>query len=286
MSTRFFGQYLLEKGRITSQQLLDALECQNDITAPIGAMALEQGLLTPAQIRQVLDQQRKKNQRFVELVCEMGFLKQAQIDVMLQHDGETPHRLLLGEALVLKGFVTPETLDKELKEYHKESERVGAEISLAFSNLAHKNIVKTFTDLILMMFTQFGKQNIIIEHCETGKEKVRLFRWVIAQKIAGENVQFNCVLSVPPKLLLQMASTMLDETISTPDELALDATKEFLNIANGTACAKLSEDGVSLTMLPPEVYETTTTPYPLQTKDVVCVHLAAPDAKLEVAFEF
>ena len=60
MSTRFFGQYLLEKGRITSQQLLDALECQNDITAPIGAMALEQGLLTPAQIRQVLDQQRKK----------------------------------------------------------------------------------------------------------------------------------------------------------------------------------------------------------------------------------
>ena len=94
------------------------------------------------------------------------------------------------------------------------------------------------------------------------------------------------MLSVPPKLLLQMASTMLDETISTPDELALDATKEFLNIANGTACAKLSEDGVSLTMLPPEVYETTTTPYPLQTKDVVCVHLAAPDAKLEVAFEF
>jgi len=129
-------------------------------------------------------------------------------------------------------------------------------------------------------------ESIIIERCETGKEKVRLFRWVIAQKIAGENVQFSCVLSVPPKLLLQMASTMLDETISTPDELALDATKEFLNIANGTACAKLAEDGMSLTMLAPEVYETTTTPYPLQTKDVVCVHLAAPDAKLEVAFEF
>ena len=66
MSTRFFGQYLLEKGRITSQQLLDALESQNDITAPIGAMALEQGLLTPAQIRQVVDQQRKKNQRFTQ----------------------------------------------------------------------------------------------------------------------------------------------------------------------------------------------------------------------------
>ncbi len=182
MSTRFFGQYLLEKGRITSQQLLDALECQNDITAPIGAMALEQGLLTAAQVRQALDQQRKKTQRFSEILCEMGFLKQGQIDIMLQQDGETPHRLLLGEALVLKGYINPETLDKELKEYRKESERVTAEISLAFSNLAHKNIVKTFTDLILMMFTQFGKQNIIIERCETGKEKVRLFRWVISPK--------------------------------------------------------------------------------------------------------
>jgi CheY-specific phosphatase CheX len=68
--------------------------------------------------------------------------------------------------------------------------------------------------------------------------------------------------------------------------LALDASKEFVNIANGNACAKLSEDGVSLKMMPPEVYETTTTPYALQARDVVCVHLAAPDAKLEVAFEF
>ena len=83
-----------------------------------------------------------------------------------------------------------------------------------------------------------------------------------------------------------MASTMLDDTISSADELALDASKEFVNIANGNACAKLSEDGVNLTMLPPEIYETTTTPYPFQTKDVVCVHLASPDAKLDVAFEF
>jgi CheY-specific phosphatase CheX len=284
MSTRFFGQSRLEKGRITSQQLLDALECQNDITAPIGAMALEKGLLTAAQLRQAFEHPRKRNQSFRDVLCEMGLLKPAQIDALLQ--GDMPHRLMLGEALVLKGYVTLETLDKELKEYQKESERVSAEIAQAFSNLAHKNIVKTFTDLILTMFTQFGKQNIIIERCETGKEKVRLFRWVISQKIAGENVQFNCVLSVPPKLLLQMASTMLDETISAPDEIALDATKEFLNIANGTACAKLSEDGVSLKLQPPEVYETTTTPYPLQAKDVVCVHLAAPDAKLEVAFEF
>jgi CheY-specific phosphatase CheX len=285
MNTRFFGQYLLEKGRITSQQLVAALECQKGITEPIGTTALERGLLTAEQIKQILQQQRKTNQRFGEIAVVLGFLTQAQLDELLDKQ-DTNHRARLGEALVSKGYITLETLEKELKEYIKESERVASEVSAAFSNIAHKHIVRTFTDLMLVMFTRFGKQDVIIERCETGKEKVRLFRWVISQKIAGQDVEFNCLLSVPPKLLLQMASTMLDEDIITADELALDATKEFVNIANGTACAKLSEDGVNLKLMPPEVYETTTTPYPIRASDVVCVHLASPDSKLEVAFEF
>ncbi len=285
MSSRFFGQYLLEKGRITSHQLLDALECQKSITTPIGTMALERGLLNAEQIKQVLRHQHQTNQRFGEIAITLEYLTQAQLDELLD-DQETSHRVRLGDALVTKGHITVETLEKELREYNKESEHFASEISTGFSNIAHKEIVKTFTDLMLMMFTRFGKQDIIIERCETGREKVRLFRWVISQKIAGENGEFNCLLSVPPKLMLQMASTMLDENVSTTDELTLDASKEFVNIANGNACAKLSEDGVNLKMMPPEIYETTTKPYPLHGKDMVCVHLAAPDAKLEVAFEF
>lgn len=285
MSMRFFGQYLLEKGRITSQQLLDALECQKSVATPIGVLALERGLLSAEQIKQILQQQRKTNQRFGEIAVSLGFLTQAQVDELLSTQ-EISHRLKLGEVLLAKQYVTPETLAKELKEYNKEAERFAAEVSAAFSSIAHNHIVKTFTDLLLMMFTRFGKQDIIIERCETGKDKVRLFRWVISQKIAGEDVEFNCLLSVPPKLLLQMASTMLDEQVRTADELALDATKEFVNIANGNACAKLSENGINLRLTPPEVYETTTTPYSIRADEVVCVHLAAPDAKLEVAFEF
>jgi len=285
MSTRFFGQFLLERGRITSQQLLAALELQKSIPMPIGILALERGWLSATQITDILDQQKRKTSRFEDLAVQLGYLTQAQIDELLQIQ-ETSHRVRLGEALVLKGFITLESLDRELKEYNKETEKFSSEVSNAFGALAHKDIVTTFTDLMLLMFTRFGKQDIIIERCESGQEKVRRFRWVISQKIAGENVEFNCLLSVPPKLLLQMASTMLDDTISSADELALDASKEFVNIANGNACAKLSEYGVNLTMLPPEIYETTTTPYPFQAKDVVCVHLASPDAKLDVAFEF
>lgn len=285
MNSRFFGQYLLEKGRITSEQLVSALEHQKSVQAAIGTLALERGLLTGEQIKQILAEQRKTSLRFGEQAVAMGLLTQTQVDELLQEQ-EVSHRVLLGEVLVSKGYLTLEMLEKELKEYKKEEEKISSEISDALGKLIHKNLVKTFTDLMIMMFTQFAKQDIKIERFEMGKDKVRLFRWVISQKIAGRDVEFRYLLSVPAKLLLQMASTMLDETVNTADELALDATKEFVNIANGNACARLSENGMSLTMLPPEVYETTMKPYALHAGEVVCVHLASPDYKLEVAFEF
>jgi len=284
MSAKFFGQYLLEKGRITSQQLVDALEYQKSVSQPIGALALDHGLLSVDQVKLILGRQLKNEKRFGDLAVSLGLLTQAQIDELLQ--AQSSHKLLLGEALIIKGYIAVETLERELKEYKKEEVKLSTQLNATFNTIANKQIVKTFTDLMVMMFNNFGQQDIKVEQCESGKDKVRLFRWVISQKIAGENLGFNCLLSVPPKLMLRMASTMLDQNVTTTDELALDATKEFVNIANGNACAKLSEDGVELTMLPPEVYETTTKPYPFQNKNVVCVHLASPDAKLEVAFEF
>jgi CheY-specific phosphatase CheX len=285
MSSRFFGQYLLEKGRITSQQLFTALDNQKSVTSPIGILALEKGWLTAEQIKQILETQKKTNYRFGEQAVLSGLLTQAQVEELL-NEQETSHRVLLGEVLVTKGYLTLAALEKEFKDYDKEEEKLSSELAAAFEKVRNRDLVKTFTDLMMIMFTRFAKQELKIEQCETGKDKVRLFRWVFSQKVAGENVEFNCLLSVPPKLLLQMASTMLDETVSAPDELALDASKEFVNIANGNACARLSEYGLNLTMRPPEVYETTAKPYPFNAKDVVCVHLASPDAKLEVAFEF
>jgi CheY-specific phosphatase CheX len=285
MSSRFFGQYLLEKGRITSQQLSTALDSQKSVSSPIGILALERGWLTAEQIKQILEMQKKSNYRFGEQAVLAGLLNQEQVNELL-NEQDTSHRVLLGEVLIAKGYLTLSALEKEFKEYDKEEEKLSSELASAFEKLRNRELVKTFTDLMMIMFTRFAKQELKIEQCETGKEKVRLFRWVFSQKVAGESVEFNCLLSVPPKLLLHMASTMLDERVTAPDELALDASKEFVNIANGNACARLSENGLNLTMAPPEVYETTAKPYPFNAKDVVCVHLASPDAKLEVAFEF
>lgn len=148
MSTRFFGQYLLEKGRINSQQLLTALEFQKTILMPIRVMAMERGWLGAAQIKELLELQKSKPLRFGELAVTSGYLTQAQVDELPQVQ-ESSHRVRLGEALVVKGFITMEVLARERKEYNKESEKFAAEVSSAFGALAH--------------------QDIVIERCESGK---------------------------------------------------------------------------------------------------------------------
>src|SRR5262245_42797225 len=107
MSTRFLGQYLLDKGRISSQQLLDGRECQKQISAPVAAAALEKGLVSLEQIKMVLlQQQKKKNMSLGELAREMGFLSQAQCDELLKNP-ENNHRWKLAETLLAKGHVSP-----------------------------------------------------------------------------------------------------------------------------------------------------------------------------------
>jgi len=285
MSSKYFGQFLLEKGRITSPQLAEALDFQKQVKLPVGVIALEEGLLSSEQVKRILARQAQGDLLFGDAAVSLGLLSPAQVQELLKR--QTGHRIHLGEALIVKGFISVDALDEELKEFQKAEARVAEHLASVFSLVSNKEIVKTFTDFMMLMFTDFGGQrDVKVEHCETGKEKIRLFRWIIAQRVAGRSLEFNCLLSVPADLMLKMASTMLDQNIDKVDELALDATKEFVNIANGNACAKLAERGVALTMEPPEIYENSSRPHAVYKSDVVCVHLAAPEAKLEMAFEF
>ena len=58
---------------------------------------------------------------------------------------------------------------------------------------------------------------------------------MIAQKIAGENVEFNCLLVRAAEAAITDGLDDVGRHHQHADELALDASKEFVNIANGNA---------------------------------------------------
>ena len=86
MAAKFLGQFLLERGTITSPQLLAALDAQRASNPLLGELAVHHGMLSEAQARRINERQRAEDRRFGDIAQDMGLLDGAQLDVLLAVD--------------------------------------------------------------------------------------------------------------------------------------------------------------------------------------------------------
>ena len=54
MYTQFFGNYLLEKDIITTEQLLDALQEQSKVHLKLGTLAIHEGYMTAGEVDNII----------------------------------------------------------------------------------------------------------------------------------------------------------------------------------------------------------------------------------------
>ena len=74
MLTQFFGNYLLEKNIITSDQLLQALDRKHNTSQSLDALALSSGYMSKDEIEDVHNMQCVRDDEFVRLALHMGYL--------------------------------------------------------------------------------------------------------------------------------------------------------------------------------------------------------------------
>lgn len=115
MAAKFFGQFLLEKGVITSAQLLRALDVQRTSNPALGELAVERGMLSESQAKTINERQRREDRRFGDIAQSMGLLTGEEVTQLL--DEQKSRRKLFGEILVDEGFLDRERLDAELREH-------------------------------------------------------------------------------------------------------------------------------------------------------------------------
>lgn len=125
MLTQFFGNYLLEKHVINSEQLIQALRHKHNTAQSLDALALSSGYMTEAEIEDVHNMQTIKDVEFVRLALHMGYLTISQASELeeAQHFGY----LLLGRALIELGFCSQEEVSKVIADYE-------FDYQLSFSN--------------------------------------------------------------------------------------------------------------------------------------------------------
>lgn len=249
-TVKFFGQYLLEKGRITNEQLLEAVEYQNSTNARLGTLAIERGLLSEDQVRHVNQQQKTTDRLFGDLAVDLGYLTPDQLADLVEI--QKTSRLFLGEALVEKGFMTAEELERELALFKAEQQASQMMIRGALVQLKGAELVVDVLDMVLKLFKRIIHENVLIEDCHQDRAQWLGYDWLVSQEMTGD-VNATLVMGIPTRLLTKIAGKMLDETFTDANELAQDAVKEFLNVTSGNICAKLSQRDLVVGLQPPRI---------------------------------
>ncbi|MHC1685905.1 MAG: hypothetical protein AB6733_23745 [Clostridiaceae bacterium] len=263
MFTQYFGQYLLNKGYLTLEQLHDGLKSQKDARLKLGVLAVNAGYITAYDAHKINEAQKKCDKRFGELAVEMGYIKEEQVEELLS--SQKFGHLLLGQALVDKEYITLQEFEKAINEYKKDysiSDKAFEAIQkddvdeiintyIKFEGSKNEKALKDYLALFTRNLIRFIDTEAVIN--EVSKLDEYSCNWVAKQEIKGE-VTLSTFIEADEESFIKFASKYAEEELNSVDEMAEASVGEFLNLHNGIFMVNMSNEGIELEMNPQEVY--------------------------------
>lgn len=257
MFSQFFGNYLLNKGKMTKDQFTSCMEYMRANRVKLGLIAESEGLLTRKQADELNHLQMQSDKRFGDLAVEKGYLTDADISHLLQLQGN-PY-LIFVQALEENKIMNRDEITDLVSEFQKESGLTNTALeSIKYGDFdrllpafveTDKEEYLSFMALALRNIVRFVSSYIRIDKAE----KVREYsaKYIAYQKTTGAYEGFLGFAS-DDDAILTIADGYAGEYFEKPDEDALDSVCEFTNCINGLHATELSYKEISIDMLPPE----------------------------------
>lgn len=259
MFSQHFGQYLLNKGLLLSEQLCELLACKGAVRARLGLLAVAAGMMSAEQVENVHRLQHRIDKKFGEIALEQAYLTVEQLEELLAF--QQRDYLSLSQMLLDRGYLNMEQLACALENYKRDSR-----LSCRSSDSAHPDLaraVKTcpgyvvdeevgeiicqYTALMMRNFRRFlGEEPVIdISGGQVGG-------WLAYQYIKGEVGLFTG-LRMEEEVLLVLARHYSGESFSSVNDLAKDCMGEFLNETNGLFAVNMSDRGREMYLQPQRI---------------------------------
>ncbi len=260
MVEKILGNFLVETGRISEEQLKEIIQKQDTTRVKLGFIAVAQGMLTVDQANEINRLQQSMDKRFGTIAVEKGYLTDDQVDALLEKQGN-PY-LTFTQALVDAGLIQMEDMDGLLREFREKN---------GFTEEQLTDIRSGETDRIVPLYlpAEAGEMNQLI-----GTVIRTLIRLVdrntyigkaymtkdfpqekqVNQSLIWESGIVDCF-SEGNGGLLTLCSTFAHEDFPELDMDALDSAGELLNCANGLFVSALSRQGEFLEIIPPSYGE-------------------------------
>lgn len=262
MFSQYFGQYLLNKGLLSPEQLCDVFVYERSVRPKFGILAINAGMMTAAQVEEVHQMQRRLDKKFGEIAVETGYLNLGQMEELLE--SQKNRRLTLSQAIIDKGYLNLAQLESALEGYKQENKLTVKQkdalcesdfdcIVRAFLDFSALNvdgeILYDYVALMMRNFLRFLNEEPIID---TLGDKIE--GWMMHQSMIGEIGLFTGLV-IEENLMLELARRYSGEDLDIVDELAKDSIAEFLNETNGIFSVNMSDRGMELDLKPQQIQQ-------------------------------
>jgi len=260
MLSQYFGQYLLNKGILSANQLSKVLELERSVRVKLGILAMDIGYMTALQVGQIHELQKNRDKRFGELAIELGFLTPDQVNILLT--AQSQKHLSLSQVIVDQKYLTLAEVNDVLACYKADNHLSDANFealnqaevdqivrfSLDFGKNEKTEIYYTYVALVLRNIVRFlGETPVVLKNNSVINQQ---YNWFISQNITGKTGLLTGLVLTNTELLT-IATRYSEEAVATEvNDYAKDCAAEFLNVINGIYCVNASNSGVELNLEP------------------------------------
>ncbi|MCI9531698.1 MAG: chemotaxis protein CheX [Lachnospiraceae bacterium] len=268
MHTQFFGNFLLNKGVITPDQLIEVLKIQSSTHKKIGTLAIHAGYMSAHEVEDVCSLQTRCDKRFGELAIELGYLTKAQVDELLEM--QLPNYMLLGQILVEKELMTRIQFEDILTEYKNTYEIYDLDLLDEQKEMVDK-LLKSFCpqeeidnlkDILFYLKLLFNSFIRFIGEDFTPLKFITLpevpTNYCVSQTLDG-SFSFLSALDMEEDVAIDFACRYADKEFTEMNEYVQASIGDFLNLNNGLYAVNMSNDfSIELHLQPPALHEDTT----------------------------
>lgn len=243
MFSQSFGNFILNKGYLTKEQVLQALSIERETHVKIGVLAVNSGKISADQVEKIHLAQQSTDKRFGEIAIEKGYINEKELDEMLS---QQKGHVALMQAIIDLRFMDLKEIDKVFTQYTSENvitdggDKILEDIikEVVEDNDVHYN----YLYLMIRNINRFLDSLVMID-----KSDIKEMNLCVQQKITGDiNLSTNLILdSEATKMVVEKFSI---KGLDIDDN---EIVQEFLNLVNGLYLVNLSNNGKECQMQAP-----------------------------------
>ncbi len=257
MLNRLFGNYLVEKGIMTENQLNTLLPVKKEFKAGLEVIAVVTKAMTPTAVQELINSIDKEIEHFGETAVNQGMITDDKLDELLTY--QSNDFMKFAQLLVDHGYVLYDTINHEMDEFQQKRDLSDVQLSALIHDDLDQCInifvplkspqLKELAKTLVQTMRRLIDKDVYLEKAYTA-HSVQLDKYA-CQMIVGD-MHLKFYISASNDGLLAIANHFTGDTYATVTEDALDSVGEFINCVNGLFATNMSYDNISVDMNSPE----------------------------------